>query len=185
MSKPTVFNYNEYVRMEDERDRLQGENQELQEKIAQLQIRCRITEEDLRQSQNDLLKMGTSRKTPEEMIALFRSYAAERFFDKQTTDIVGEAADMIEELTTATDKARREEEDPQNDPVNHPAHYCGQIETIDFIRDRLTKEGFAGYCAGNVMKYISRYDKKQDQIEDLQKAGVYLGWLIDTLKEGE
>lgn len=125
------------------------------------------------------------RKTPEEMIVLLRSYAAERFFDEQATDALSEAADMIEELAATAARTKREEEDPQNDPVNHPAHYCGQIETIDFIRDKLTKEGFAGYCAGNVMKYISRYDKKQDQIRDLQKAGVYLGWLIDTLKEGE
>ena len=57
MSKPTVFNYNDYIQEKEERERLQEENQELREKIAQLQIRCRIAEEDLQQSQEDLLKM--------------------------------------------------------------------------------------------------------------------------------
>ena len=57
MGKPTVFNYNDYIWEKEERERLQEENQELREKIAQLQIRCRIAEEDLQQSQEDLLKM--------------------------------------------------------------------------------------------------------------------------------
>lgn len=64
------------------------------------------------------------------------------------------------------------------DNVNHPNHYCfGKIEVIDYIRDKLTAEEFQGYCIGNVMKYISRWRHKGG-VEDLQKAGVYLGWAI-------
>lgn len=67
-----------------------------------------------------------------------------------------------------------------SDNVLHPQHYGGEIETVDFIRDKLTVDGFLAYCIGNVMKYISRYDKKGAPLEDLQKAQVYLGWAIES-----
>lgn len=68
-----------------------------------------------------------------------------------------------------------------NNNVNHPSHYTsGDIEVIDYIRDKLTEEEFAGYCIGNVIKYISRWRLKGG-IEDLRKADVYLGWAIECL----
>lgn len=71
-----------------------------------------------------------------------------------------------------------------SDNVKHPAHYAGKIEVIDFIDDKLGT-GFVPYCIGNVIKYISRYDKKGKPIEDLEKAETYLLWAIEKLKEGE
>ena len=69
-----------------------------------------------------------------------------------------------------------------NDPVNHPAHYCGKIEVIDFILDR-----GADYLLGNVLKYVSRAGKKSadTEIEDLEKARWYLDKKISLLKEAE
>lgn len=73
----------------------------------------------------------------------------------------------------------------EHDMVNHPSHYSGGIEVIDYIRDKLTLEGFTEYCCGNVLKYISRWRKK-DGIQDLKKAQVYLGWMIESAeKEGK
>lgn len=70
----------------------------------------------------------------------------------------------------------------QNDIVNHPSHYADtKIETIEYIEDKLTAEGFEGYLAGNIVKYISRYRKKSG-IVDLQKARWYLDRLIRTLE---
>jgi hypothetical protein len=61
-------------------------------------------------------------------------------------------------------------EEPQADPVNHPAHYkVGGIETIDFIEAKgLT------YHLGNAVKYISRADHKGSRKQDLEKAKWYL-----------
>lgn len=67
----------------------------------------------------------------------------------------------------------------QEDKVNHPSHYQGKIEVINYIRDKLTPEGFTEYCCGNVLKYVSRWRKK-DGIQDLKKAMVYLGWMIES-----
>lgn len=68
-----------------------------------------------------------------------------------------------------------------NDVVKHPNHYCyGGIETIDFMRAKLSSEEFSGYCKGNVLKYVSRAGHKENEVEDLKKAQVYLGWLVDN-----
>lgn len=45
----------------------------------------------------------------------------------------------------------------------------GGIETIDFIKAKLTEEQYVGFCLGNVIKYASR-DKNS---EDLAKASFY------------
>lgn len=54
MSKPTVFNYNDYVELKQEYDKLihtcaklQKDNDELRNKVANLEIRCRIAEEKI------------------------------------------------------------------------------------------------------------------------------------------
>ena len=67
----------------------------------------------------------------------------------------------------------------ENDPVNHPAHYCdGGIETLDFI---LAKR--LDFLLGQVVKYVSRAGKKDPakELEDLQKAQFYLNRKIDQI----
>lgn len=70
----------------------------------------------------------------------------------------------------------------KQDMVNHPSHYAGEIEVIEYIRDKLTVVGFTEYCCGNVLKYISRWRKK-DGVQDLEKAKVYLQWMIENAKK--
>lgn len=61
-------------------------------------------------------------------------------------------------------------EEPQADPVHHPAHYkVGGIETIDFIEAKNL-----GYNLGNAVKYIARADHKGNRLQDLQKAQWYI-----------
>lgn len=71
------------------------------------------------------------------------------------------------------------------DNVNRPGHYTfGAIEVIDYIRDKMTPEMFQGFCMGNVLKYVSRH-KHKNGVEDLKKANVYLGWLIESEEGAE
>lgn len=73
----------------------------------------------------------------------------------------------------------------QNDNVNRPGHYTfGAIEVIDYIRGKMTPEMFQGFCMGNVLKYVSRH-KHKNGVEDLKKANVYLGWLIESEEGAE
>ena len=65
-----------------------------------------------------------------------------------------------------------------NDNVNHPAHYtAGNIECIEAIKESMTHRAFMGYCKGNVIKYLWRYENKNNPLEDLKKAR----WYIDTM----
>ena len=74
-----------------------------------------------------------------------------------------------------------------SDSIN-PEHYkSGGIETIEYIRAKMTKEEFYGYIKGNVMKYVSRVDKKSDKlldkIDDLKKAQWYIERMIQVHQE--
>lgn len=73
----------------------------------------------------------------------------------------------------------KEEHEPN--AVKHPSHYAGKggIECIDAIRASMSTEEFCGYCKGNVLKYAWRYVGKNG-VEDLEKAKVYLNWLIEA-----
>lgn len=71
------------------------------------------------------------------------------------------------------------------DVVYQPKHYtAGNIETIDYIKDKLTAEQFEGYCIGNCLKYLSRYRHKNGA-EDIQKSIVYAKWAINSIKGEE
>ena len=59
------------------------------------------------------------------------------------------------------------------DHTNPDYYKAGDIETIDFIK---AKE--LGFLAGNVVKYISRYQFKGDPRGDLLKAKWYLDRLV-------
>ena len=68
----------------------------------------------------------------------------------------------------------------RHDLVNAPPHYTvGGIETIDFIQAKLSPEEFAGYCRGNMLKYITRAGHKDDAGQDMRKA-LWYGerWLL-------
>lgn len=66
------------------------------------------------------------------------------------------------------------------DPVNHPSHYQGKVETIDAIESALGEEGFRAYCRGNAIKYLSRLGKKGPAVEDARKAAWYINKLVES-----
>lgn len=67
-----------------------------------------------------------------------------------------------------------------SDPVNNPDHYQGDIECIDAIQAALTEEEFAGYCKGNIIKYVWR-ERRKSGVQDLEKALWYQIRLIERL----
>jgi hypothetical protein len=68
------------------------------------------------------------------------------------------------------------------DMVNHPPHYNKGIETTDYINSY-----DMGFSQGNVIKYVTRYNLKHDDLrkqrEDLAKAKWYLNDLIVELEK--
>ena len=68
-----------------------------------------------------------------------------------------------------------------NDPINPDHHTAGGVEAIDVMRAKLEPAEFAGFCRGNVLKYVMRAGKKGDAREDLRKAQWYLNVLLAEL----
>jgi hypothetical protein len=67
------------------------------------------------------------------------------------------------------------------DKVNHPSHYkVGGIETIDFIEAKQLD-----YHLGNVVKYISRADHKDEKLVNLKKAQWYLNRAVSNLEKSK
>ena len=70
------------------------------------------------------------------------------------------------------------------DSVKHPNHY--QLEDVTEVKDHILSvlgtRGFISYAIGNVMKYVSRGDKKNG-LEDLKKAREYIDMSIIVLEE--
>ena len=63
-----------------------------------------------------------------------------------------------------------------NDEVNNPKHYTsGKIEALEIIEDA-TKDldGLEAFAIGSAFKYLVRFDKKNDPVQDLQKAVFYI-----------
>lgn len=72
-----------------------------------------------------------------------------------------------------------------HDPVNSPDHYtAGGIETIDYLRAKLSPEEFRGFLLGNALKYLSRAGKKGDALTDCRKARWYVEELIASHETG-
>ena len=74
---------------------------------------------------------------------------------------------------------RGEPEEVLADPIKpdmiNPEYYkVGGIETIDYLRAKLTPQEFAGYCRGNALKYLSRAGHKDEAAQDIGKAIWYL-----------
>jgi len=66
--------------------------------------------------------------------------------------------------------------------VDKEASYydAGGIETIAIIKAKLTPEQFVGFCLGNALKYLCRYNFKHDSTgmeRDRIKANTYLKML--------
>ena len=66
------------------------------------------------------------------------------------------------------------------DIVNRPSHYCEgrTYEPIEVIRD-----WDLNFNLGNVVKYISRVGRKDDSLQELKKARVYLNHEIKYIEK--
>jgi hypothetical protein len=67
--------------------------------------------------------------------------------------------------------------------VNHPLHYGGKDNPYEAIK--VIEAWELGFCLGNTIKYISRAGKKDDTIQELEKALWYLKREIKKLKDGK
>lgn len=152
-------------------------------RASSLLDRCLELEEELKrwndnddETQELLLEIMAERdqlsKHAAEVQVQFAEMIEDRNNWKQTALEAKQAIAELEAEAPASDKTA--------DNVNSPAHYTqGGIETIDYIRAKLTPEEFVGYCKGNILKYVSRASHKGG-LEDLRKAGKYIEFAVKS-----
>lgn len=58
-------------------------------------------------------------------------------------------------------------------------HYQGDVEPIELMQAQMTREAFMGFLRGNIIKYASRFGKKDNEstIKEASKIRVYAEWL--------
>lgn len=63
-------------------------------------------------------------------------------------------------------------------------HYQGDVEPIELMQAQMTREAFMGFLRGNIIKYASRFGKKDNEstIKEAAKILVYAAWLEATAK---
>jgi hypothetical protein len=68
------------------------------------------------------------------------------------------------------------------DFINKPKHYHQNgIDVIGFAELQFSKEELRGFYRINVIKYVTRYDRK-GKLDDLNKADFYLKKLMELEK---
>jgi hypothetical protein len=75
------------------------------------------------------------------------------------------------------------EEKQKKELVNHPKHYGGKDNPYEAIK--VIEAWDLGFCLGNTIKYISRAGKKDETIQELEKALWYLKREIKNLKDAK
>lgn len=103
------------------------------------------------------------------------------YFLKNWKDIPGAQAEHERAKQLKKRIIYESKEDKEFDNVEQPKHYQlgNGLQVIDVIKSALTKEEYQGAMTANVIKYITRWRKKNG-VEDLKKAKVYLDWLIES-----
>ena len=58
-------------------------------------------------------------------------------------------------------------------------HYKGDVEPIELMQAQMTREAFMGFLRGNIIKYASRFGKKdaESPVKEAAKIRVYAEWL--------
>jgi len=69
--------------------------------------------------------------------------------------------------------------------VSRQAHYMNQrVQPIRYMQQSMAPEAFKGFLKGNIIKYLMREEKK-NKLEDVQKAMVYMTWLLEFTQTGD
>ena len=69
----------------------------------------------------------------------------------------------------------------KKEAVNHPSHYGGKDNPYEAIK--VIEAWNLGFCLGNTIKYLSRCGKKDNEIQELEKALWYLQREIQKRKQ--
>ena len=63
-----------------------------------------------------------------------------------------------------------------------PKHYQAQTDTIEYIHMHRGLTGVEEFCIGNILKYATRYGKKDEKVKEIEKIIVYANRLKEIVE---
>ena len=70
------------------------------------------------------------------------------------------------------------ERNRKNVDVNEwEAHYKTDVQPIEVMEANMTPEEFRGFLRGNIIKYVCRLGRKDDEVQEVNKIIRYANWL--------
>ena len=95
-----------------------------------------------------------------------------------------EEVDKIEIMPANKEHPTEPVEEEKKEMVNHPIHYGGdtEYECIKVLKAWMTKDEFIGFCKGNALKYLCRSGKKDEILQEYNKAKWYIEKMIERIK---
>jgi hypothetical protein len=87
-------------------------------------------------------------------------------------------------IMPANEEHPTEPAEEKKEMVNHPIHYGGdtEYECIKVLKAWMTKDEFIGFCKGNALKYLCRSGKKDEILQEYNKAKWYIEKMIERMK---
>lgn len=64
-------------------------------------------------------------------------------------------------------------------------HYKGAVEPIALMQAQMTPEAYKGYLRGNIIKYASRFGKKDAELKEATKIYRYAEWLLKASQKND
>jgi hypothetical protein len=91
------------------------------------------------------------------------------------------------EIRTVSEENKEEETVEENNPISPSYYESDKIKLRDVLDQNLSriKDGALAFYLGNTWKYLWRWDRKENPIQDLNKAKKYIEFAVDRLEELE
>lgn len=62
-------------------------------------------------------------------------------------------------------------------PTHYDEHYGGRVQPIELMQAQMNPVEFQGFLRGNIIKYASRFGRKDECTKDAEKICRYAEWL--------
>ena len=90
-----------------------------------------------------------------------------------------------QEVRAVSEENKEEETVEENNPISPSYYESDKIKLRDVLDQNLSrvKDGALAFYLGNTWKYLWRWDRKENPIQDLNKAKKYIEFAVDRLEE--
>lgn len=61
--------------------------------------------------------------------------------------------------------------------ITSPTYYEGDVEPLDLMKAQMSPEAYKGFLRGNIIKYASRFGKKDSEVSEAKKIVEYAKYL--------